>query len=424
VKVLILGLNYHPELIGVGKYTGELAEWLGARGHLVRVVTAPPYYPAWRLAPDHASWRYRAEEIGRAEVLRCPLWVPKAPSALKRVLHLASFALSSAVPALWRAVTWRPDVVWTVEPTILSAPVALLAARVCGARACLHVQDLELEAALQLGMISRPRLGRALHSLYGALLRRFDLVSTICGRMRGRLAELGVADERLCLLPNWVDTVDICPLERQGALRRALGLRDEQVIALYAGNMGEKQGLELLAEVAGRLIDQPEVHLVLCGDGAARGGLERRLHGFPNVTFLPLQPRERLNDLLNMADIHLLPQRAEAEHFALPSKLGGMLASGRPVIAQASGGELLRAARECGVAIAPGDAASMARAIAELATDANRRKALGEAARQYAETRFERDLILTRYERRLHELTGRWLPTPAPGPRLSGALRP
>jgi colanic acid biosynthesis glycosyl transferase WcaI len=175
VKVLILGLNYHPELIGVGKYTGELAEWLTARGHGVRVVTAPPYYPAWQVGPGHASSRYRAERVARADVLRCPLWVPKSPSALKCVLHLASFALSSAVPALWRAIAWRPDVVWTVEPTILSAPTALLAARLCGARACLHVQDLELEAALRLGIIATPRPGRALRSLYGALFRRFDL---------------------------------------------------------------------------------------------------------------------------------------------------------------------------------------------------------------------------------------------------------
>ena len=177
--------------------------------------------------------------------------------------------------------------------------------------------------------------------------------------------------------------------------------------------------------MAGRLIDQPALHLVLCGDGAARGELERRLEEFPNVTFLPPQPKERLNELLNMADIHVLPQRAEAEHFALPSKLGGMLASGRPVVAQASGGELHRAARHCGVAIAPGDAASMAQAIAELGADVDRRKALGAAARRFAETRLERDLILARYERRLHELIGRWLPAAERRPRAAatGAMR-
>jgi colanic acid biosynthesis glycosyl transferase WcaI len=108
VKVLILALNYAPEPIGVGKYTGEFAEWLTARGHSVRVVTAPPYYPTWRVAAGHEARRYRVEEIGRAEVLRCPLWVPSDPSALRRILHLASFALSSALPALWRALAWRP----------------------------------------------------------------------------------------------------------------------------------------------------------------------------------------------------------------------------------------------------------------------------------------------------------------------------
>ncbi len=103
VRVLILGLNYAPELIGVGKYTAELAGWLRQRGHDVRVIAAPPYYPEWRLRPDQAGWRWRRETVQGIEVLRCPLWVPAWPSPGKRILHLLSFALSSFVPTLWQA---------------------------------------------------------------------------------------------------------------------------------------------------------------------------------------------------------------------------------------------------------------------------------------------------------------------------------
>ncbi len=165
--------------------------------------------------------------------------------------------------------------------------------------------------------------------------------------------------------------------------------------------MGEKQGLGVLAEVAERLRAHPHIHLVLCGAGAARPRLERRLAGCANVTLLPLQPEAWLNALLNAADVHLLPQRAEAEAFALPSKLAGILASGRPLVAQAEGGELAAATRHCGIVTPPGDAAAMAEAILELAADPDRRRRLGEVARQLAVEHLDREIIIARYEQRL-----------------------
>jgi colanic acid biosynthesis glycosyl transferase WcaI len=401
MRVLILGLNFAPELTGVGRYTADFAAWLSARGHEVRVITAPPYYPEWRVAAGYASWAWRRDGAGAASVLRCPIWLPRAATLPARVVHLASFALSSLLPCLWQAMRFRPDLVWAVEPTALAAPVALLAARLCGARACLHVQDLEVEAACRLGMVSTPRLRRLLRGGYGWLVRRFDLVSTICLHMHGRLRRFGVAESRLCLFPNWVDTDAIRPLAAPSMLRRQLGVAEHQVVALYAGSMGEKQGLEVLAQVAEQLRAHPQIHLVLCGAGAARPRLERRLAGCANVTLLPLQPEAWLNALLNAADIHLLPQRAEAEAFALPSKLAGILASGRPLVAQAEGGELAAATRHCGIVAPPGDAAAMAEAIVELAADPDRRRRLGEVARQLAVEHLDRETILARYEQRL-----------------------
>jgi colanic acid biosynthesis glycosyl transferase WcaI len=412
VKVLILGLNFAPELTGVGRYTADFAAWLSERGHEVRVITAPPYYPEWRVRPGYAAAAWRREAIGRVGVLRCPLWLPQAITTLTRIVHLLSFATSSLVPCLWHAARFRPDLIWAVEPTAFVAPTALLAARLCGGRACLHVQDLEAEAVCRLGPVKARYLRRVLHCAYGWLVRRFDLVSTICVRMQARLREFGVAEERLCLFPNWVDTEAIRPLAGPSMLRRQWGCADAQVIALYAGSMGDKQGLEVLADVAERLRAYPDIRLVLCGAGAARARLERRLAGCPNVILVPLQPEIRLNALLNAADIHLLPQRAEAETFALPSKLGGILASGRPLIAQAEGGELAAATRRCGILVAPGDAVGMAAAIIELAADPKRRRRLGQIARQLAEDHLDRESIIARYEQRLG-----WLVS-------SGAARP
>jgi colanic acid biosynthesis glycosyl transferase WcaI len=371
------------------------------------VVTAPPYYPEWRVGKGYTAWAWRRETFGAAQVVRCPLWVPAAVTPLARILHLLSFAASSLVPCLWQAARFRPDLIWAVEPTVVAAPAALLAARLCGARACLHVQDLEAEAACGLGLVQQPRLWRLLRHAYGWLVRRFDLVSTICTHMRARLRRFGVAEERLCLFPNWVDTDAIRPLAGPNRLRHELGLADRHVIALYAGSMGEKQGLEVLVEVAERLRARPEIRLVLCGAGGARSRLEHRIAGCDNVTLLPLQPEARLNELLCAADIHLLPQRPEAATFALPSRLAGILASGRPLVAQADGGELAAATRRCGILVPPGDAAAMAEAVLELAADPARRARLGEVARQLAEDHLEREAILARYEQRLLWLVSR-----------------
>jgi colanic acid biosynthesis glycosyl transferase WcaI len=407
MKVLILSLNFAPEPTGAGRCTADFAAWLSARGHDVRVLTAPPYYPEWRLHSGYRAWTWRREAFGAAQVLRCPLWVPAAASPPARILHLLSFAASSLGPCLWQAVRFRPDLVWAVEPTACAAPAALLAARLCGARACLHVQDLEAEALCALGLAGRPRLCRLLRRVYGWLARRFDLVSTICIHMRARLRAYGLAEERLCLFPNWVDTTAIRPLLGPSRLRRQWGLADHHVVALYAGSMGEKQGLDALVEVAARLRPHPEVRLVVCGAGAARPRLERAFSSCANVTLLPLQPEARLNELLNAADIHLLPQRPEAAAFALPSKLAGILASGRPVVAQAADGELAAATRRCGILVPPGDAAAMAAAILELAADPARRRRLGAVARRLAEDHLQRDAIIARYEQRLLWLVSR-----------------
>ncbi|MBX6322142.1 MAG: hypothetical protein IRY94_09970, partial [Rhodospirillaceae bacterium] len=138
LKILICSQNHAPELIGIGKYTGELVAWLADQGNAVRVVAAPPYYPAWRIDPGFRN-RYARERRMGATVYRCPLWVPQRQTGLRRILHLLSFAASSLPVLLWQGFHWRPDVVITVEPPVLAAPGALLAAPLAGPKSRLHV---------------------------------------------------------------------------------------------------------------------------------------------------------------------------------------------------------------------------------------------------------------------------------------------
>ncbi len=399
MRLLIYGLNHAPEPTGIGKFTGEMAAWLAARGHEVRVVTAPPYYPAWRIGAGYSGWRWRRERIENAAVYRCPLYVPAQPRGLTRILHLASFALSSLPVALWQAIGFRPDVVIAIAPALAAAPGARLAAALGGSAAWLHVQDFEIDAAFALGLVSGGPVRRFALAAESWLLRRFHRVSSITPAMVRRLAEKGVAPERRRLFPNWVDTQAIRP--GPSRLRGELDFPPGAVVALYSGNMGEKQGVETLADVA-RALAGTSVVMLLAGAGAGQARLQAATSGLPQIRWLPLQPADRLADLLNAADIHLLPQRPGAADLVMPSKLAFMLASGRPVVAGAAPDTALaRAIAGAGVAVPPGDAGAMAAAVQLLALDPARRASLGERARSRAVEEWDREAILTVFEREL-----------------------
>ena len=418
MRILIYGLNYTPELTGIGKYTGEMSSWLAARGHDVHVVTAPPYYPAWSVREDYRGKLYRTEKnSGKPTVYRTPLYVPAKPTGLKRMAHLFSFMLGS-FPVMLRQAFWKPDIIFTVEPTFFGAPLALLAAHATGAASWLHIQDFEVDAAFDLGLL--PAKG-FIHDfalgLEKLFTRAFGRVSSISHKMVERAITKGVSADRAILFPNWVDVDAIHPQPQAtpNSFRRELGL-EEKIILLYSGNMGAKQGLELLAPLAqafapGGLYANPRVHFVFCGDGAFRPRLEALVARRANVTLLPLQPLDRLNDLLNVADIHLLPQRAGAADLVMPSKLTGMLSSGRPVIATADHGTQVAhvisgsAPEEaCGIVVPAEDDAALHAAVSHLIDNEPLRMQLGAAARRYAVRHLGKQQVLEQFEKEIYRL--------------------
>lgn len=407
MKILVYSTNFAPEPVGIGKYSGEMAAWLAARGHEVRVVCAPPYYPAWQV---DAGWRrpaWRQHTWQGVRVWRAPLWVPRHPGGLKRVLHLASFALAS-LPAMLRQWAWRPDAVIVVAPALLCAPMGWLTARATGARAWLHVQDFEVDVALQMGLLRHAALRRAALGLESWLLRRFDTVSTISGRMLAHLRRKGVDEAQGCLFPNWADVQTVRPLAGPSPYRAELGLADGVRVALFSGSWNAKQGLDVIARAAQHLAHRSDIVFVVCGQGAMQAELEQAARRLPNLRLLPLQPLERLGDLLGLADVHLLPQSVEAEDLVLPSKLTNMLASGRPVIATCrEGTELADVVSRCGACVPPGDDRALAATLASLMDSPSRRLTLGQRARAHAEQHIDRDAVLSALLARLAATEGR-----------------
>ena len=328
MKILIYGINYSPELTGIGKYTGEMASWLGAVGHDIRVVTAPPYYPEWRVAEGYKNAYSRSYE-GNVEVIRCPLFVPSKPSALTRLLHLFSFSVSSAFPLLG-SFSWKPDIVIQVVPTLFCSPQTLLLSRLTGAKAIVHIQDYEVDAMFELSMASGGFVKRFAYWLERKILNRFDIVSTISEGMMKRATEKGLDANNVVFFPNWSELGRFDDAQPSLALLRELGLDVYKMVVLYSGNMGEKQGLDTVLHAAKGMKSNTEIHFLMVGEGSAKAKLEElaRTLSLTNVTFRPLQPYAKLPELLASASCHLVIQKSGAADAVLPSKLTNILAVG------------------------------------------------------------------------------------------------
>jgi colanic acid biosynthesis glycosyl transferase WcaI len=393
-RILIYGINYAPEMLGTGRFTGEIGAYLANNGFDVCVVTAPPHYPGWRVAPRYSALRYASETLAGVQILRCPLLLRTEMRGIWRLLAPLSFAMTSAPIALWKIVTERPGILLCIEPTLFVAPIALLS-RLTGARAILHVQDLEIDAAFAVGHLKGDLLKTTVLRLESWLLRRFSSVVTISSQMRKRLIAKGIAANRIGLVRNWVDLTKIRPLAGPNVFRAELRLSGADFVVLYAGNIGAKQALGVVLDTARRLAGMAHVHFVITGDGPEKQRLMQSSADLPNVHFLPLQPEERLCELLNLANLHVLPQSRGAADLVLPSKLGGMLASGKPVLVTADAGtELFEVLSGTAILVPAGDSVAMAREIGILVAEGTH-PALGDG-RKLAHS-FDREACLSKF---------------------------
>lgn len=400
MKILVYGINYSPELTGIGKYTGEMVEWMTSQGHEVRVITAPPYYPVWEVHPDYSAWKYKKEQ-GAATVWRCPLYVPKQPSTLKRLIHLGSFAVSSFLPLLAQC-RWKADCIIGVVPTLFCVPGMRWLAKLSGARTLLHIQDYEVDAMLGLGMAggSKSKVARLAQRFEQSCLRNVDNVSTISRSMMNKAIEKGVDPKRVIFFPNWSEVErfrDVSPQDVQ-ALRESLRLAEDKKIILYSGNIGEKQGLETVIDAAMRFADRPYL-FVIVGQGGGKKRLEKRVadSGLHNVVFHPLQPYDALPALLKLADCHLVIQRRGAADAVLPSKLTNILAVGGNAVITAEPetelGQLCDLFPGIAVCVEPESVDALAEGI-------TRCLALPEhnaVAQDYAERTLEKDSVLNQF---------------------------
>lgn len=416
MRILIYSYNYYPEPIGIAPLMTELAEGLVQRGHQVRVITGMPNYPERRIYEGYQNKFYLTEERNGVVIQRSFIWVrgPK-PGLLDRLLLDGSFMMTSLVQAF---NGWRPDIIFaTVPPLLVSVPVGLYA----GVRRCpviLNIQDIVSEAALRVKLVNPDgvvvKTAQAVEQL---TYEKVDRISVIATGFIDKLVEHGIAEEKIVYIPNWVDTKFIRPLPKTDNYFRNQYQIQDKFVVLYSGNIALTQGLETVIKAATLLEYIPEIVFVIAGETQALQALEnlRQDYQAKNVLLVPLEPREKLPEMLAAANVGLVVQKREVTAFNLPSKIPVLLASGCAIVGSVPDTGTAKEAilnSGGGIVVPPEDAESLANAIVDLYKNPEQVQTLGQQGRKYAEDYFSIEQALNEYEQLFTEVATQSISTP------------
>ncbi|MFN8224345.1 MAG: glycosyltransferase family 4 protein [Gaiellales bacterium] len=390
-KVLVLNQYYWPGVEATAQLLAQLCEAL-ATDYDVTVVTGQV-----RGQDDLPH----DETYNGVRVIRV-----RSTTYDRAQLHLrAANYLTYLGDTILRALSGdRPDLVLCMTDPPVVGDIGLLVARRFDAPLLVISQDVFPEVAERVNRLENRVVLGALRQLVGAYLRRADTVVAIGETMKLRLVAKGARVGRVEVIPNWVDTSTIVPRRRDNDWARAHGL-DTGFVVMHSGNVGHAQDLDSLIRAATFLRDLDELRIVVIGFGARYGeltGLARRLEVADRVRFLPYQPREVLSESLSSADLHYVGLAKGLAGYVVPSRLYGVLAAGRPVLAAADDeSETARIVREagCGLVVPPGRPELVAAVLRDAVEGRAPLAGLGEAGRRWVEAEADREVAFERYRR-------------------------
>jgi colanic acid biosynthesis glycosyl transferase WcaI len=410
VKILLLGINYWPDETGIAPFNTGRCEHLASQGHEVTVCTAPPYYPEWRIPDTYRGSVLTKEYRNGVTILRSWLYVPRQVTAAKRLLHEASFIASSLLN-LFRA--GRPDLIVVISAPLGLGLTASILSKMWRVPFVFHVEDLQPDAAADLGMMRNRAIIGPLYALERRIYRRADLVTTLTEGMRSRIIAKGIPKEKVSLSTHWSESrlFDI-PI-RGGAndFRRREGLENAFVV-VHAGNMGVKQGLEVVIDAANLTRKEEQIVYLFVGDGASRAALERQTAALSlrNVRFMGVRYGDDFKQVLGAADVCLVTQRRGVAEILFPSKILTILAAARAVLASLGAEtEVARVLSESGGALVlePEDPKVLADAVLSTRENPLLLHRMAVSGRAYAQSRWSRDVALSRMEQQLTSIAAR-----------------
>jgi colanic acid biosynthesis glycosyl transferase WcaI len=335
-RILLISYNFSPEPTGIGKYNGEMIKWMVDNGYDCSVITSYPYYPHWKVDEKYQSKRFTfsketsfsEDSDGSLDVYRAPMYVPSNPSGLRRILLDFSFFITAFLVLLTLLPKKKFDSVIVVAPSFQNGLLGLFYKMIRGGKLLYHIQDMQVEAARDLKMIKSKILIKILFKVEYLIFKYADIITSISEEMIRRTEVK--AFKRANLFPNWANTDQFFQMSEKESLKIKFGFRSSDKIILYSGAIGEKQGLEAILFAAEKYKTNANLKFVICGSGPYKPKLQETSEhlSLKNVVFFPIQPLEVFNDFLNMADVHLVIQKANASDLVMPSKLTSILAVG------------------------------------------------------------------------------------------------
>lgn len=403
-NILILTLVFPPDSVSTAQIMGNLATDLQSRGHTVTVLTTSPHYnrdlEAESRQPLAPFWGSVLRRSCYQDITVYHTLMPKKnKNVMLRISAWLGFHLLSTVAGL--TVIPRPDVIIVPSPPLTIGLSAWILGAFHRAPFIYNVQEIYPDIAIRLGALRNRQLIRLLFGLEHFIYNRAHKVTVIAPRMRERLLEKGVPEEKVSVVPNFVDVTELQPLPKDNPFSRRHNVHDKFVVS-YAGNLGPAQGLETFVEAARLLRDQPDIHFMIMGDGILRDTLRNSVAEMPldNLTFLPHQPYSLVPEIYASSDLNLVPQAAEIGFDAVPSKVYRIMACARPVLAitdpSSDLGQLILGA-QCGAVVPPATPDLLANVIQVASRERENWQKMGEAGRRHVVENYARTVVTDRY---------------------------
>lgn len=361
-RVSLVALNYGPEMTGIAAYTTDLAVRLAARGIEIQVVAGAPHYPGWQTWPRD-SWK-RHEKLNGVEIHRVGSYVPKDPTFVKRLLFEVLYGLR-----LGRVVPRTAEVVILPSPGLFTSGLVLAVLRLRGwqGHSILWMQD-RYSAALAEKQSWPARIAsRCVRYVESAVACAMDRVVVIHEHWKEEVcSDLDLRPENAVVIRNWTHIAPP-PARNREQTRERLGWGSGEIIAMHAGNMGVKQGLENVIDAARIAQDKGlQIRFVLMGDGSQRAHLEEYATGINQIQFVSHLDDEQYAEALCAADALILNERPGQLSSAVPSKLTSYFMAGVPIIAATEEDGVAAAevrASGAGVVLAPGQPETLLSAL-------------------------------------------------------------
>lgn len=399
MKILVVSLYYDPDLCQAnGPIIRALCNDLTDAGHEVTVLTSFPHYNCDDVWPEYRRKLFQRDRVGKVRVIRSYIYVPRTRSIFGRILNYFSFNVTSTLAGL---LTGKQDVIFVMSPPLTIGLTAYVLGLIKRIPYCYNLQDIWPEVAVRLGIMRNRGVTRFFERLEKFIYSRSHKVFAISEEFKHNLTEKGIPQSKIEVIPNFVDTGFIRPLDKNNRFSLENGLGGK-FVALYAGNIGLSQGLEVILDSAEVLQNYDDVLFLVVGQGINRDNLvaEAARRGLKNIRFMPLQPEKDVPLLYASCDIAIIPLKRGIAQNSLPCKTYSIMAGARAFIASVDeGSHVWKLAEQvgCGVCVRPEDGKALADILLKLKDDPQLSSEMGLRGRRFVESNFSREANTARY---------------------------